>query len=220
MRIIRLFLLSIGLLFTSVPSLFANLAFDFGDVTVLQTALPTTVLVPITVVSTGGSQFGTNGNFNFVIDVVPTGNALQSGITFDATPVGGTSVFAAPSLNTGFNALFNIDGIVNSNTATNATLGATPTTVANLRFNVSAAVPVGTYAINFVTTGPANIQNSVTDSTLTAYTLNAANNGYSVANGSITISAVPEPSSLVLAGVAMGSVVGWRFRKRLGVRRT
>ncbi len=181
----------------------------------------TSFVVPVTVTTTDNGQFGPNGQFNLGIDGQPAGVGLQSGITFSPInaptfPIAGLSggtLFANPSFNFPGGNLFGIDGIVNSNASTGALLtNNVASTVFNLRLDVVGSVAPGTYAINF----SSNILTSVTDST-GALTLNAAGpGGYTLTNGSITV--VPEPSSLALAGLTVVFATGYARRKRF--RRT
>ena len=181
----------------------------------------TTFIVPVTVTTPDNGQFGPNGQFNLGIDIQPSGVGLQSGITFSPInaptfPIAGLSggtLFANPSLNIPAGQLFNIDTLVNSNAASGALLTTNvPSTVFNLRLDVAGSLAPGTYVINF----GSNILTSVTDST-GALTLNAAGpGGYTLNNGSITV--VPEPSSLALAGLMVVFATGYASRKRF--RRT
>jgi len=203
MRALALFLVIFG---WTVP-VQASFVFTIGSVT---GAAGTTFVVPVTVTTPDGMQFGASGGFNLGIDPVPSGTGLTSGIALNATPVSGSTLFASPGLNTAFNGVFNIDGIVNSNASTGALLtNNVPSTVFNLRFDVGAGVAPGTYAINFAS----NALTSVTDTTGTALTLGAAN-GYSLNSGAIII-AVPEPTSLALTGLVVVVAAAYAGRRRL-----
>ncbi len=188
----------------------AGFVFTIGSV---SGSAGSTFVVPVTVTTPDGMQFGLNGGYNLGIDVLPAGTGLPSGITFNATPVSGGSLFANPSLNTTFNPVFGIDGIVNSNASSGVLLTTNvPSTVFNLRFDVGAGVAPGSYAINFAS----NVLTSVTDSAGAPLTLGAAG-GYTLNSGAIII-AVPEPSSLALAGLMVVFATGYASRKRF--RRT
>ena len=188
----------------------AGFVFTIGSVT---GNAGSTIIVPVTVTTPDNMQFGGGGGFNLGIDVSPGGTGLPSGITFNATPVSGGAQFFSPSLNTAFNGPpvnLNIDGIVNSNASANVPLtNNVPATVFNLRFDVGGLVGPGTYAINFAS----NALTSVTDSTGASLTLGAPG-GYTLNSGAIIISAVPEPSSLALAGLGVACGAGYAGRSR------
>jgi flagellar capping protein FliD len=218
MKLLRKWVLSLVSVCTLASQTQAGFIFDIGDVV---TTAGSTVVVPVTVTTPDGTQFGSNGGFNLGIDVQPAGNAIVSGLSFDTAPnqVSGSTYFANPSLNTGQNAIFNIDGIVNSgqaNAGAPALVNNTPATVFNLRFNVAPGVAPGTvFALSFAS----NLLTSATDSTGVPLNLNAAGPGtgaeYALRAGSITISAVPEPSSIALMGLVMaGGAVVFARRKR------
>ena len=204
MRVLA-FLVSI---FVFVVPAEAAFVFNIGSVSGVA---GTTVIVPVTVQTPDNMQFAPNGGFNLAIDVAPpVGTGLPNGITFNA--VTGGPLFANPSLNFGNIGTFGVDGFVNSNASTGVLLVSNvPTLAFNLSFNLGAGVAPGTYAVNF----NSNQLTSVTDSRGTALVLGA---GYTLNSGSITVTAVPEPTSLALAGSMVVFATGYAGRRRL--RRT
>ena len=189
----------------------AGFVFTIGTVTGLA---GNTFVVPVTVTTLDNMQFGGGGGgFNLGIDVSPAGTGLPSGITFNATAVSGSTMFASPNLNTTFNGPpvnLNIDGIVNSSASSGGVLtNNVAATVFNLRFDVAGGVAPGSYAINFAS----NALTSVTDSAGTSLNLGSAS-GYTLNNGAINITAVPEPSSLALAGLVVVCATGYAGRSK------
>ena len=205
----RFFAFLVAIFALDVPAQ-AGFVFTIGTVTGLA---GNTFVVPVTVTTPDNMQFGAIGGFNLAIDVVPAGAVLPSGITFNAAVISGGDLFLSPSLNTALNGPpvnLNIDGIVNSNESANVTLtNNVAATVFNLRFDVAGGVAPGSYAIIFAS----NALTSVTDSAGTSLTLNAAN-GYTLTNGAIIITAVPEPSSFALAGLVLVGAKGYASRSK------
>ena len=209
----RAFALLIAFFGLVVPAQ-AGFVFTIGSVTGFA---GNTFVVPVTVSTPDGTQFGAGGAFNLAFDLSPSGTGLVAGITPNATQVTGGALFASPTINHAFDGAFAIDGLVNSNPSTGALLtNNVPSTVFNLRFDVAGSVAPGTYAINFRT----NDLTAVTDSTGAQLVLNPAPgvNGYTLNSGSITVTAVPEPTSLALAGSMVVFATGYAGRRRL--RRT
>lgn len=217
MRFFKRWVLSLASVVALAAPSQAGFIFDIGEVT---TVAGTTVIVPVTVTTPDGTQFGANGGFNLGVDIVPGGVGIPAGLTFNAVPVTSSVYFANPSKNDAFNAVFNLDGIVNSNAANGGAPALTtgvPATVFNLQFDVAPGVAAGTvFNINFAS----NALTSATNSSGTALTLNAAGPGtgneYALRSGSITINAVPEPSSIALLGLVLGggAIVYARRRKK------
>ena len=210
MRALALLIAFLGLV---VPAQ-AGFVFTIGSVT---SVAGSTFVVPVTVSTPDGSQFGAGGGFNLAFDLFPSGTGLFAGITPNAIQVTGGPLFASPSINHAFDGTFLMDGLVNSNTSTGVLLiNNVPSTVFNLQFDVASSVAPGTYAINFSSNG----LTSVTDSTGAQLVLNPAPgvNGYTLNSGSITVTAVPEPTSLALAGSMVVFATGYAGRRRL--RRT
>ncbi|MEQ1831262.1 MAG: PEP-CTERM sorting domain-containing protein [Pirellula sp.] len=220
MKFCRRLVLSLAGLFALTSQSNAGFIFDIGDVTTDAGML---VIVPVTVTTPDGTQFGGGGGFNLAVDAflgaTALGNGLPAGLTFDAIPVSGSAYFAGPTKNDAFNVGFNVDGIVNGNSAIGAApnlVNNVPSTVFNLRFNVAPGVAAGTvFGLNFAS----NALTSATNSAGTALTLNAGGAGiggeYALRSGSITITAIPEPSSIALTGIALlGAVVFARRRMK------
>jgi len=155
----------------------ARLIFTIGNVS-CETGF--SVVVPVKVVTYKNAQFGVGGGFNLAVDILPSGPGLPKGITLNPI-VSGEDHFSNPVLNTAFNNMFKINGIVNSNISSNKPLvNNVPSTVFNLMFNVSTDTVRGVYPINF----SSNILTSVTDSNGNALVLYSQ---YKLINGSITV---------------------------------
>lgn len=206
----------------------ADLIVSIGNVSIVEGG--GTVLVPVTVRSTMPATDSLKG-FNFPlsftrpldlidpIDGPGTSGDLPTGLTFNASPIangagfGSTSGPADPTLGA-LEVFQDYDFIVNDaadDTNPTLTFGTTnPQTLFSLRMNIgdAASAPAGTvFNIDFVRPGFANAFNmsDANDQTITTFTLS---------NGSITVTAVPEPGSMALIGLASLSCVGFRRRRR------
>lgn len=192
----------------------ASFTIDIGDVVTF--ANTSGVVVPILVSTPIGavSQFGT---FNLAIDILPAGIALPAGLAVGTPETAGGTIFASPTVNHTFDANFGgFNGILNANAATGVDLvPGVQSTAFNLRFDVGNVAPGTVFNINFTQVAPNGF--SVTDRAGTAMTFNGAGpNSFFLQNGSIMVAAaVPEPSSMLLAGgvAALAGFRSWRKRR-------
>jgi hypothetical protein len=196
----------------------AGLMLQFQTKTVAQSDLPTTVGVDVFAYSDTGS-FSVSG-FDLLVDLqglgganpgqgMPAGFTRVAGLGFitDAAITSGTGTNL--STNTGpFDSWIAAGGLPASSISISTDV-ANPTKLFTLNYNIAGGTTAGVYGLSFV--------NTVNDS---SYVYDSSTNeisGVGFTGGGIVITAVPEPSSMVLAGLAIAGGVGLRrrFRKKL-----
>ena len=143
----------------------------------------------------GGANLGTS---------LPTGITQSAGfitnaLLLPAGPLGGTSLQATPDALT--DVYITADGLTTFTTA--------PIRIFTLNFDIGASAATGAYAFNFVPS-PINNFYDLASVEIAPVTFN---------NGSfLVITAVPEPSSMVLVGLVMAGAAGIRHRVRKKVQ--
>ena len=183
-----------GLLASS--SAHAEITFSFNDVTTTAGSS-----VTVLVLATGDDQVVTG--FNLPFDVGNDGLGIPSGLTLDgfSSPLfPGVGSSLGPVAGTA-------DGVANSLdlTATGVTFGSTPIVVFGLDFSVDASVAPGTvFELSLLNQAPIDVTGVGGASIIgEVQALNP---------GSITV-AIPEPSSFVLAVLALGGLAAQRRRR-------
>jgi len=142
---------------------------------------------------------GANLGQSLPIGISPSAVFITNSLLLPAGPLTGTSLQASPNANT--DVYINGDGLTTFTTA--------PIRIFTLNFDIGAAAAEGAYAFNFVPGSPINNFYDLASVEIAPVTYN---------NGSFVITAVPEPSSMVLVGLVMAGAAGIRHRVRKKVQ--
>ncbi|MCY2983575.1 MAG: PEP-CTERM sorting domain-containing protein [Planctomycetota bacterium] len=200
----------------SGPVAQAGLILQFQTKTVAQSSLPTTVGIDVSAYSDSG-PISVSG-FDLLIDLkgpggtfsgagLPPGFAPASGFISNPAITTGTGTALSPTTGP-FDSWIAAGGSPSSSISI-STNSSNPTNLFTLNYNVAGGTGPGLYALSFVNT--VNDPSYVYDSSANEIA------GVQFLGGGINITAVPEPSSMVLATLAVlgGAGIRRRFRKKL-----
>jgi PEP-CTERM motif len=144
----------------------------------------------------------------------PTTSGPMAQILF-TVPVGATSLgtlisnpgYGLPNYTTN-NTAGLIRAVTSSSAGTPSLPASTSGTLASIQFTVSSSAAPGTYTLSLLPSSSATTT-SVVDNNFNTYD---STSGLTLVNGSLIVSPVPEPSTLLLTGLAAFALRGWRRR--------